>query len=74
MTVWIDEQGRLFQPPLSRAEVADRAICAAIAAPMALALLLAAVGGVVSFILDRRQLARWGAEWEVVGPQWTGRR
>ena len=74
VTVWTDEQGRLAQPPLSSAEVADRAICAAIAAPMVLALLLAAVDGVVSFILGRRQLARWGAEWEVVGPRWTGRR
>jgi hypothetical protein len=74
VTVWIDERGRLAQPPLSRAEVADRAICAAIAAPVVLALLLAAAGGMVSFILGRRQLARWGAEWEVVGPQWTGRR
>ena len=74
VTVWIDEQGRLAGPPLSRAEVADRAICAAVAAPMTFALLLAAVGGAVSLILDKRRLARWGAEWEVVGPQWTGRR
>jgi len=70
VTVWTDEQGRLAQP-LSRAEVAERAICAAVAAPMALALLLAAVGAVVSFILDRRRLARWAAEWEVVGPRWS---
>jgi hypothetical protein len=41
VTVWIDEQGRLAQPPLSRAEIADRAICGAVAAPMVLALLLA---------------------------------
>jgi len=74
VTVWIDKRGRLAQPPLSRAEVADRAMCAAIATPIVLALLLAAVGGLVSFILERRHLARWGAEWEVVGPQWTGRR
>ena len=52
VTVWTDEKGRLAQPPLSRAEVAERAICAAVATPMALALLLAAVGAVVSFILD----------------------
>jgi len=71
VTVWTDEQGRLAQPPLSRAEVAERAICAAVAAPMALALLLAAFGAVVSFILDRRRLARWAAEWEVVGPRWS---
>jgi hypothetical protein len=72
--VWTDKKGRLAHPPLSRAEVADRAICAAVAAPMALGLLLAAVGGVVSFVLDRHRLAHWSAEWEVVGPQWTGRR
>jgi hypothetical protein len=74
VTVWTDKKGRLAHPPLSRAEAADRAICAAVAAPMALALLLAAVGGVVSLILDRSRVARWGSEWEVVGPQWAGRR
>jgi hypothetical protein len=74
VTVWTDKKGQLTQPPLSRTEVADRATCAAVAAPMALALPLAAVGGLVSFILDRSRVARWGAEWEVVGPKWVGRR
>jgi hypothetical protein len=72
--VWTDKKGRLAPPPLSQGEVADRAICAAVAAPMALALLLTAVGGVVSVILDRHRLAHWSAEWEMAGPRWTGRR
>jgi hypothetical protein len=74
VTVWTDQQGRLAHPPLPRAQVADQAIRAAVATPVALALLLVAVGGVVSLILDKRRLAGWEADWAVVEPQWTGRR
>lgn len=73
-TVWIDEAGRLAHPPLSRAVVAGRAIHAAVAAVVVLVLLLAAVSRVVSLVLDRYRLARWGAGWAAVEPQWSGRR
>jgi hypothetical protein len=73
VTVWIDGQGRLTHPPLSRAETIGRAIGGAVAAPMALALLLAAVGRVTSLVLDQRRLHSWEADWSTVEPQWTGR-
>ena len=60
MTAWIGENGRLTRPPLSRAEVTRDVIRAAIAVPVALALVLAAVGGVVSLLLDGHRLACWG--------------
>jgi hypothetical protein len=74
LTVWIDDKGRLTHPPLSRADVTGQVIRAAVAVPVVLALLLAAVGGVISVILDRHRLARWEADWSAVEPQWTGRR
>jgi hypothetical protein len=74
MTVWTDEKGQLAHPPLSLTAVANRARYAAIAIPVALALLLAAMGGVVSLVLDKRRLACWEADWSAVEPQWTGRR
>lgn len=43
--VWIDAQGRLTRTPLSRAEVTDEVIRAAVAVPVALGLLLAGIGG-----------------------------
>jgi hypothetical protein len=73
VTVWTDEQGGLAHAPLSRAQVADQVIRAAVATLLALALLLATVGWVVSLILDRRRLASWEADWAVVEPQWTHR-
>jgi len=74
VTVWIDETGRLTHPPLSRADVAGHVIGVAVATPAALALLLWAVGWVVSLVSDRRRLAGWEADWSMVEPQWTGRR
>jgi hypothetical protein len=74
MTVWIDEKGRLAHPPLSRAEVTSEVIRAAVAAPVALALLLAAVNGMVSLLLDKHRLASWEVDWSAVEPQWTRRR
>ena len=74
LTVWIDDKGRLTHPPLSRADVADQLIRAALAVPVVLALPLAAIGGVISLVLNRRRLACWEADWSAVEPQWTGRR
>jgi hypothetical protein len=73
-TVWIDEQGRLAHPPLSRAEATRQVVRAAVAKPVALALLLAAAGGLVSLLLDKRRLARWEADWPAAEPQRAGRR
>jgi hypothetical protein len=74
MTVWIDEHGRLAHRPLSRAEVTCAVIRGAVATPVALALVLAAVGRVVSLLLDRHRLACWEEDWSEVEPRWTGRR
>jgi hypothetical protein len=64
--------------PASRAlfteEVSSEVMCAAIATLVGLALLLAAVDGVVSLVLDKHRLARWEADWSAVEPRWTGRR
>lgn len=73
ITVWIDEKGRLTQPPLARAEVSTEVMSAAIAIVVGLGLLLAAVGGVVSLLLDKHRLARSEADWSAVEPRWTGR-
>ena len=74
VAVRVDEKGRLAHPPLSRAKVTDQVIRAAVATPVALALVPAAAGGVVSLLLDRHRLACWEADWPAVEPQWTHRR
>jgi hypothetical protein len=74
VTVWIDASGRLAHPPLTRTASADRAIGAAVATPVVLALLLCIAGRAGSLVLDRHRLARWEADWLVVEPQWTKKR
>jgi hypothetical protein len=74
VTVWTDKLGRLVHAPLSRAQVANQVIRAAVATLLALALMLAMVGWVVSLILDGWRLAGWETDWAMVEPQWTHRR
>jgi hypothetical protein len=74
MTVWINGKGRLAHPPVSRAEVSSEVLSAALATPVAVALLLAAMGRLVSLLLDKHRLARWEADWSAVEPRWTHRR
>jgi len=37
-------------------------------------LLLLATGVLVRFVLDRRRLRAWEAEWRASGPLWSGHR
>ena len=74
LPVWIDARGRLTHPPQSRLDVVGQAIGAGAVTSAVLALVLAAVGGVISRLLDRYRLARWAEDWSAVEPQWTGRR
>jgi hypothetical protein len=43
-------------------------------APAALAVLLLCVGLVVRWLMNRRRLASWEANWAFVGPKWTKHR
>jgi hypothetical protein len=72
--VCIGPDGGLADPPLTRDQITGRAVLTAIAAVGAVALLLAAAGRVVSFVLDRRRLACWEADWSATEPRWTRRR
>jgi hypothetical protein len=74
VTVWIDASGRLTHSPVTRADVVDHVIGAAVVTPVVLALLLCVAGRAASLALDRHRLACWEADWLVVEPQWTRRR
>jgi hypothetical protein len=71
--VWLDRAGHVRAPPLTAAQVRDRATVAAIAALTALAVFLAAVALIGRRLLDRKRLAGWGTAWLSVGPQWSRR-
>lgn len=71
--VWTDDRGRLTAPPIARSQIVSRLITVAVLTPIAVALLLLTVTGLVHRALERRRLAAWEADWTTVEPQWTRR-
>lgn len=71
--VWTDRSGRLTALPLQRGAVVEDVALAASLATMAVAVVLAVLGLLTRWVLDRRRLAAWDARWRATGPQWTGR-
>ena len=69
--VWVDRSGRRTGPPLTDSQVANRVILAAVAAPTAVVITLLGAGVLAHWVLDRRRLAAWDAEWRATGPRWT---
>jgi hypothetical protein len=74
VSVWIDAAGRLTGPPLQPLQVRGRAVLAAIFAPVVLGEVLLCVGQLAHYLLERRRLAAWDADWRATGPQWTRQR
>ena len=71
--IWVDEDGARTTRPLSTGDVVGRALGAAVLTYLGIA--GSAIGGhlLVRRLLDRSRSRRWAAEWELVGPVWTGR-
>ncbi|HXZ75724.1 MAG TPA: hypothetical protein VEH31_33315 [Streptosporangiaceae bacterium] len=72
--VWADAAGRLTGPPLQAQQVRGQAFLAAVLAPVLLGEMLLAAGQLAHYLLGRRRVAAWDAEWRVTGPQWTRQR
>jgi hypothetical protein len=72
--VWVDAAGRLTGPPLEPRQVRSQAMLAAIVAPIVLGELLLCAGQLAHYLLGRRRLSAWEAEWRATGPQWTRQR
>ena len=72
--IWVDQTGRLTNPPLSGDQMTGRAQLAAGVAVGSLAVVLATAGWLVRRSLDRRRLSGWDAGWLANGPRWSPRR
>ncbi|QTD96427.1 Rv1733c family protein [Streptomyces cyanogenus] len=74
VTVWQDDRGRLvLSPPTGRAEGHVEAALFGAAAALAVAVPVFGAGAATRAWLDRRRLAHWDQEWDLVGPQWGPR-
>lgn len=74
VSVWVTPRGQLTHQPLTRAEVTERTVLAAVACPAGLALLVAIAIGVTRVTVNRRRMACWAREWESAGPRWSSLR
>ena len=74
VTVWADAAGQPAGPPLEPVEVTGHAIGAAVTAATAAFSALLCLGALARWVLLRRRLASWDAEWQAVGPNWTNSR
>ncbi|WP_330342443.1 Rv1733c family protein [Streptomyces sp. NBC_00557] len=72
--VWQDDRGRLMlSQPTDRGEGHVEAALFGAAAALAVAAPAFGAGAVARARLDRRRMARWDQEWDLVGPQWGPR-
>ncbi len=74
VAVWVTPAGQLRHEPLTKAEVAERTVIAAVACPAGLAVLLTIAIGVTRVMAYRRRMGCWAREWEATGPRWSSLR
>jgi hypothetical protein len=72
--IWVDSSGRVTGPPLIGAELTRRVVGAEVLAPLALGIVLLCLACAVRWVLNRRRLRDWEADWASIGPRWTRHR
>ncbi|MFF7047259.1 hypothetical protein ACFY94_02655 [Streptomyces griseorubiginosus] len=71
VTVWLDARGALTTEPTGPTEAAAESALFGFAAAAALSGLAFGAGALLRWELDRRRLAQWAKEWDLVGPRWN---
>jgi hypothetical protein len=72
--IWVNQSGQIAGSPLQPGQVAARADIACTLAIAGLAITLIVISLAGHWVLDRRRLAAWDADWLSNGPSWTSRR
>ena len=72
--VWTNQAGQPADSPLQHSQVTVRADLARTLAVAALAVTLVIIGLGGRWVLDRRRLTAWDAEWLATEPRWSSRR
>jgi hypothetical protein len=73
VTVWIDDSGAVTTAPMKGSQVVGQAVLASLAtfAGLTITALLAYIA--VRRLLERGRMRRWGDDWSVVEPVWSGK-
>ncbi|MGW7066585.1 Rv1733c family protein [Streptomyces sp. NPDC054855] len=69
--VWVSDEGKLTDPPLTAGEVRDHTVGYAVMAAIAVPLLGGAAYACAHRRLERINLARWEADWAVAAARWA---
>lgn len=69
--IWVDASGQLSGAPLSRDDALLRVVDYVVLTPIALAITLLLLAAAARYLLNRRRILGWEAEWASIGPQWT---
>ena len=71
--VWTTRDGQPTSPPLTGSQVANLTGLAGFAGVVGLAVALTLAGALARWLLNRRRLAGWDADWQATEPRWTTR-
>jgi hypothetical protein len=71
---WIDPSGAVTNPPLDHRVIRGDVWMVVMATLVVSGLLLLGAAGLARWMLDRRRLRAWEAEWRTSGPLWSGHR
>jgi hypothetical protein len=74
VAIWVTQSGQVTHPPLSHGEVLDGIANAVMATAAGVAAFFAIVAAVIRTAINRRRMAEWTRDWDVVGPRWTSLR
>ena len=74
VTIWTDAQGNLSTPPLQPSQVAGQSDVAGLGAIVAVVALYLCATGIVRYVMYRRRMAAWDADWVVTAPAWNRQR
>ncbi|HZC27802.1 MAG TPA: hypothetical protein VE287_12315, partial [Actinopolymorphaceae bacterium] len=69
--IWVDASGAATKPPLRESQVSDKAVATGLTTWMAMELGVAITYILLRWLVERRRLSSWDAEWERVAPRWT---
>lgn len=73
VSVWTTSDGWPTSPPLAGSQVANLTGLAEFAGVAGLAVALALANALARWVLNRRRLAGWDADWQATEPRWTTR-
>ncbi len=72
--IWVAESGALTGPPLRPEQATGQAAMASVLAPFVLGTVLICAVSLARYVLNRRRLASWAADWRAAGPRWNSHR